>query len=349
MNARGVIKRQRHIAVAAALAALACFAGCHTADTGRVQGYVEGEFVYVASPFAGQLDALEVARGSQVKQGELLFVLESTAEEAAREEAERQLAQARATWEDLTKGKRPSEIQSLEAQLKQAQAALEFSDREFTRVERLISTGSVTEEEFERVRSTRDQNSQRVAQLQADLKTARLGARDDQIAAAEATVQAREAALTQAQWSLDQKRQSAPQDAEVFDTLFQEGEWVGAGKPVVALLPPENVKVRCFVPETEVSVIRKGESAKVIVDGMAEPFAGRVSFISPRAEYTPPVIYSRESRSKLVFMVELVFDRETAAKLHPGQPVDVVFEGGEVGAGQNSIAKQASSARSPSP
>jgi HlyD family secretion protein len=307
--------------------ALLALAGCHSEQSDRVQGYVEGEFVYVASPLAGQLDALEVSRGARVKRGDLLFVLESTAEEAARNEAERRLAEARATFEDLTKGKRPTEIASLEAQLKQAKAALEFSDSEFSRAERLVSTGAVTKEEFDRIASTRDQNSQRVVQLEADLQTARLGARTDQIAAAKADVKAREAALTQAQWNLDQKRQSAPQDAEVFDTLYRTGEWVAAGRPVVAMLPPENIKVRCFVPETEVGAIQPGETANVIVDGVAEPFAGRVSFISPRAEYTPPVIYSRESRSKLVFMAELVFDRETAAKLHPGQPVDVIFSG----------------------
>src|SRR4029079_19190404 len=184
-------------------------------------------------------------------------------------------------------------------------------------------------EEYDRVRSTREQNSQRVAQLQADLKTGHLGARTDQIAAAEADVQAREASLRQAQWTLDQKRQSAPQDAEVFDTLYRTGEWVAAGRAVVAPLAPENVKVRAFGAEAEVGTIQPGQPAKVFVDGVAEPFVGRVSFISPRAEYTPPVIYSRESRSKLVFMVELVFDRETAPKLHPGQPVDVVFERAE--------------------
>jgi HlyD family secretion protein len=85
------------------------------------------------------------------------------------------------------------------------------------------------------------------------------------------------------------------------------------------------VKVRAFVPEGRIGGLRYGEAVKVFVDGIAEPYAGKVSFISPRAEYTPPVIYSQESRGKLVFMVESVFDAATAAKLHPGQPVDVEF------------------------
>jgi HlyD family secretion protein len=80
----------------------------------------------------------------------------------------------------------------------------------------------------------------------------------------------------------------------VFDTLFRQGEWVPAGT-VVALLPPSNIKVRAFVPETRIGGVQPGDAVSVTVDGVPEPFAGHVSFISPRAEYTPPVIYSREA------------------------------------------------------
>ena len=122
-----------------------------------------------------------------------------------------------------------------------------------------------------------------------------------------------------------QRKQSAPQDGLVFDTLYRQGEWVAADRPVVALLPPQNVKLRVFVPETQVGAIKLSQSVHVTVDGVGGSRVGKVSFISPQAEYTPPVIYSQESRGKLVFLVEAVFDPETAAQLHPGQPVDVDF------------------------
>jgi HlyD family secretion protein len=302
-----------------------CLAGCSAPPSDRVQGYVEGEFVYVASPLAGTLESLYVARGAEVEAGDVVFALESTPEKAARNEAERRLAQARAMWEDAKKGKRPSEIDSLEAQLKQATASLMRSESDSLREETLSRTGATSPHDLDRARAARDQDRQRVAQLEADLQTARLGARADQIAAAEANVHALEAALAKAEWELAQKRQSAPQAGLVFDTLFREGEWVAAGRPVVALLPPQNIKVRAFVPEPRIGAIKVGGPVLVRVDGIAEPLAGKVSFISPRAEFTPPVIYSRESRSKLVFMIEAVFESETAARLHPGQPVDVEF------------------------
>ncbi|MFP5213471.1 MAG: HlyD family secretion protein, partial [Acidobacteriota bacterium] len=193
------------------------------------------------------------------------------------------------------------------------------------RQERLISSGAVAAQEVDRARSTNEQNRQRVAQLEADLKTAHLGSRSDVIEAAEANVRALEATLVRAEWELTQKRQAAPQAGLVFDTLYRRGEWVAAGRPVVVLLPPQNVKVRTFVPQSRVSSIKPGDGAQITIDGLPAPLMGKVSFISPQVEYTPPVIYSSENRSKLVFMVEIVFDPQTAANMHPGQPVDVRF------------------------
>ncbi|MFH1114545.1 MAG: HlyD family efflux transporter periplasmic adaptor subunit [Pseudomonadota bacterium] len=307
------------------LAILYCLTGCAGGDPDRVQGYVEGEFVYVASPLSGALVTLCVKRGDQVKRGDLLFVLESARETAVLDEAERRLSQAGANLEDAKKGRRPTEIQSIEAQLKQARAGLIFSEKEFDRQENLVHSGARAVQDYDRARSTRDQDRQRTAQLEADLATARLGSRIDQIEAAEANVRAQEAAVKRAEWDLAQKRQPAPQAGLVFDTPYREGEWVSAGRPVAVLLPPQNIKVRAFVPETRIGKIHPGDRVRVTVDGLPEPLAGSVSFISPQVEYTPPVIYSRESRGKLVFMIEAVFDSKTAAKLHPGQPVDVEF------------------------
>jgi len=252
--------------------------------------------------------------------------LERVSEKAARDEAERRLSQALANVEDARKGKRPTEIDSLKAQLKQAQAALRLSTREVTRQEGLREVpGAAVELEVDRARAARDQDRQRVAQLEADLNTALLGSRTDQVIAAEAEVRAREAALARAEWELGQKRQQAPKSGLVFDTLYREGEWVPAGRPVVVLLPPENIKVRAFVSETRVGAIHPGDDAQISMDGVQKLFSGKVSYIAPRAEYTPPVIYSQESRDKLVFMVEVVFEPSAAADLNPGQPVDVQF------------------------
>lgn len=322
----GGIGHHTIFSLALALTVGSVLSGCNQPPSDLVQGYVEGEYVYVASPYGGAVTSLSVRRGTQVSAGAPLFVLEQVSEKAARDEAERKLSQARANLEDRKKGKRPSEVESIRAQVKQAQAALELSLREVSRQEGLAAVpGAAVELEVDRAQSSRDQNQQRVSQLEADLNTALLGSRTDQVAAAEAEVRAKEAALAKAEWDLAQKRQVAPKAGLVFDTLYREGEWVPSGRPVVVLLPPSNIKVRAFISQTRLGTIKLGDPVQVMVDGVQGAMQGNVSYISPRTEYTPPVIYSQGSREKLVFMVEVLFDEAVAVNLHPGQPVDVRF------------------------
>ena len=326
MKAKCIRDRRAWAAVASAGCMVWALAGCTNEDADRLQGYVEAEFVYIASPFGGILETLSVQRGAQVAAGAPLFSLESISEQSTKDEAERRLVQARASWEDAKKGKRPSEIDALRAQLRQARAALTLAERELKRQEGLVGVpGAMVELDLDRARSTRDQTRQRVAELDAELRTAQLGSRSDLILAAEAEVRAREAALAKADWEWSQKRRQAPQASLVFDTLYREGEWVAAGRPVVVLLPPKNIKVRTFVPQSRIGMIRPGDPVRVSVDGIGQAVSGAVSYISPKAEYTPPVIYSQENRQKLVFLVEAVFPPDIAAGLHPGQPVDVEF------------------------
>src|SRR5262245_19591116 len=120
--------RRAHVWLTVPPIALALFSGCGRPESGRLQGYVEGEFVYVSPPLAGELKTWSVERGAQGAAGEAIFALDTTPEKAARDEAERRVRQARANWEDMQKGRRPSEIESLEAQLRQAKAALELSE-----------------------------------------------------------------------------------------------------------------------------------------------------------------------------------------------------------------------------
>lgn len=309
----------------AAMALSTVLAGCGRQASDRVQGYAEGEYVYVASPFAGQVETLSVKRGDWVKPGDPLFALECGLETAAHDEAQRRVAQAHANLEDAMEGQRPTELEAIQAQLDQARIALILSRKEAQRQDKLGHTGATSQDEVDRAHSTFDQDGKRVTQLEATLQTAQLGSRAKQVAAAAAALKSQEAALAQADWNLAQKRQSSPSAGLVYDLLYQQGEWVAAGKPVVALLPPENIKVRAFVSEEKVGAIQPGGRVSVFVDGIGEPYVGKVTYISPQAEYTPPVIYSQTSRKKLVFMVEARFDAATAAKLHPGQPVDVEF------------------------
>jgi HlyD family secretion protein len=252
-----------------------------------------------------------------------LFALEQDNETAALRQAEDQLRQAEAQHRNLLTGKRPEEIDAIRAQLAQAEASLSLSEGNLARQEALVRERFVSREAADAARSARDRDRARVTELQAQLAAAGLSARPDEIRAAQAASRATREALAQAEWRLTQKSLRAPQDGRVTDTLYVQGEWVPAGSPVVTLLPPANIKVRFFVPERMLGSIRLGQQVGVLCDGCGEPVPGPVTYIAPQAEYTPPVIYSRENRAKLVFLVEARPAPAHATKLHPGQPVEV--------------------------
>lgn len=316
------VRNARSLGWAVLLGIILC-GGCSETGKNTFQGYVEGEFVYVASPLGGQLEVLSVRRGQTVKVDDPLFQLDKDSETAAVHESLERLRQMQNRLADLQKGKRPSEIAALEARLKEAEAALQLSEETLKRREKLYREGSISMEDLDRARTTQERDAARVREVKADLETARLGGRADEIKAIRAEVQAAAARVEQARWNLDQKFQAAPRQGLVFDTLFRVGEWVPAGRPVVVLLPPENIKVRFFVPEKVVGSLAVGEQVLVSFDSGGPPTAATISFISPEAEYTPPVIYSSQSRAKLVFMVEARPEPGAADRLHPGQPVDV--------------------------
>ena len=299
-------------------------AGCARPGPAGYQGYLEGDFVYVSSPLAGRLETLAVQKGARVTAGAALFTLERSAERAAQQQAAEQLRAAQARLEDLKKGSRPSELATLEARREQASAAADLSARELARQENLFNTKVIPASDFDRARLTHEQNLRAVDELTAQLATAALGARSDAIAAAAADVSAAVAAKAHADWSVDQKSQAAPKAGLVYDTLYREGEFVAAGNPVVALLPPENLKVRFFVPEAEFAALKAGAAVHVTLTGQPTPLAAHISYLSPQPEFTPPVLYNRDNRSKLSFMVEAVFNAD-AHDLHPGQPADVTL------------------------
>jgi HlyD family secretion protein len=305
-----------------ALAVLA-FAGCNRRENSTYQGYLEGEFVYLSAPLAGRLDKLAVQKGATVTAGTPLFTLEQGAELAKLREAAERSRQAQARLADLRKGQRPSELAALEARLAQARATAEQAARDFARATKLHESQVSNDEDFDRARLNQETSAKLVTELAAQLDTAQLGARPDAIAAGEADAAAAQAALDQAGWSVAQKTQTAPRGGLVYDTLYREGEFVAAAAPVLALLPPENIKVRFFVAEAEYGRLKAGDTVKVTIAGHAAPLNARVSYLSPQPEYTPPVLYNRENRSKLVFMVEATFAPDDARDLHPGQPVEV--------------------------
>ncbi len=298
-------------------------AACSSENTHIVSGYVEGDFVYVSAPEGGWVTDVLARRGDNVKAGAPLFSLDADAQTAQRDQAAAQLAQARAQLANVQKGRRPEEISALEAAVLQARSVSDLAASEFRRASDLKARGFVSQSFLDARRAQRDASQQQLKQAEATLALARKGARDDEIAAAKANVGAAQSALAKADYALRQRQILSRVTGRVQDVLRQKGEFVPPGGAIIQLLPPENVRIRFFVPEVLRARIRPGVKVEVNCDGCGKALSARVTFLSPTAEYTPPVIYSIGSREKLVWMVEAEPDR--GVHLSPGQPVDVTL------------------------
>lgn len=260
---------------------------CSPNSSQKTQGYVEGQLTYMTSPVSGALKALFVDRGSAVKQGDKLFVLETQPES------------------DL--------FQAAVANLKQATASRDA-------VSANLAYAKIT---YERNLILYPQKAIQASQL--DNSKSIYEATKAQLVQANAAMNAAAALLAEAKWKQDQKIIYAPVDAAVFDTYYQLGEYVVANQAVLSLLSPSDIKVIFYVGEKILGGIKLNDTISVTCDGCRQPYSGQIHFISQIAEYTPPVIYSNETNEKLIYRIEAEFPRDQAIQLHPGQPVMVSY------------------------
>ena len=287
------------------------------------QGYAEADYVKVAPIEQGQLTAI-VARGDQIVRGAALFTQDDTHERAARDQAARQLAQAEEQLANLEAAMKPTEVAQAEANLTDARSTLERARADLQRDEALLRTGYSTAQTVDQRRADYKSAEAKAQHAEAALAQARAPmGREREIEAQRASVAAGRAAVAMAEWRLAQRTVTAPVGGRVADVLAQPGETMAAGAPVVSILPPENIFVRFFVPETALSGLHQGDAVSFGCDGCQRGLAGTISFISPTAEYTPPVIYSESTRAKLVYRIEARPRPDQAVLFNPGQPISV--------------------------
>jgi HlyD family secretion protein len=276
-------------------------------------GYIEGEPLYLAAPISGEVTTLAVARGQRVAPGELLFTVDPRSLTAQRDAATGQIAQATSAQDAAH-----ATAAQLVAQAAAAQVNADQSDREARRQRALLQAGhgatAVQDAERAEAASQAAQAQWRAAERQAAAAAA-------QVKSAGGVVGQARAALADAEAKLDQTAPHAPVAARVEDVFFQTGEWAAANQPVVSLLPDERVRLRFFVPEREVARYRVGRRVSFACDACPAGLTAVINYVSPRAEFTPPVIYSLQSRDRLVFLVEALPVHPEG--LTPGLPIDV--------------------------
>lgn len=287
-----------------------------------LSGYIEGETLYLSAASAGRVEGLAVRRGQRVAAGTRLFLIEPDQQLAQGQQAQADLAAARAQAQDAREGQRPAEIGVLEADLDAAEAAATQSRIALNRAEILTRRGIYARVRLDEARAADRNARSRVEAARRRIEVATLGARTEQVRAADARVAQAQARVSETGARLGTLSPIAPSAGRIEEVFFQRGEYAAVNQPVVALIPDDRVFVRFFVPEGQVAAYRPGARVRFRCDGCADGLAATISYVSPRPEFTPPIIYSREARDRLVFMVEARPDNSGA--LVPGLPVDVI-------------------------
>lgn len=298
-------------------------------------GYVEADYSYAAAASAGTIASIAVSEGQQVAAGDVLFTLETSQQQAQYDAAmaraaaaAAQVAAAEATLANLQTGARPEELQVTQASLSQAEANLALAQQTFARAQDLVAKGSAPKSQLDQAQAGLDAANATVDQLKAQLAVAQLPARDDQIAAAKASVAAAQSAAvaatadaTNAKAALDNRIVHAPEAGRIERLFFAAGEVAGAGVPVVSLSGAEALKIKFYVGEADRSQFSLGQVVSVACDGCASGLTAVIDHFASDPQFTPPIIYSRDERSRLVFLTEAVMVQQNG--ILPGQPVSI--------------------------
>jgi HlyD family secretion protein len=300
---------------------LAIIPGLGTPQPLSWNGYVEDDYLYASAPTGGIITAIPVVEGQVVKKGDTLFVLDSRQEEANFDAAKATADAARATLANLQTGSRPQEIEVTLAQLQKGQSDLLLAQQVLARDQGLFKKGFVPQSQIDSDNSAVASAQSEIDQAKAQVVVAQLPARDEQQAAAAAQFNAAAAQAVTAQAALDDRTVTAPADAYIERLFFKVGEVAGAGVPVLSINASNAMRVEFYVAQGERQRFSMGGKIDVSCDGCADGLTATITYFSSSPEFTPPIIYSRDERNRLVFHIEATMDQQ--AGILPGQPVTV--------------------------
>lgn len=260
-------------------------------------------------------------RGKMVTKGQLLFQLDSKPQSIVISENTAELQQAREVLKDLQKPRRTPEIDAIKAQIDEVDAQVNLAQIRVQRYKQLYQRQAVQKDTLDEAVALFQEKEMLKKQYQANLKLAQMGSREEQIAAQQAQIQVINAKIAEAQWQLSQKSIRAPAAGIIFDTYYRAGEFVGSQQAVLSLLTPENLRLEFFVPAQRLAQLQVGQKITYLCDGCKQRSEAMISYISPEAQFIPPLVYSRDNSDKIVFRIKA--DLQYFLQFKPGQPVTV--------------------------
>ena len=289
----------------------------------KITGYVEAEIRLVAAPQAGWITEQPSKEGDAISINEVLFKLDSIQQIAELEVAKQNQLAAEANLSDIQKGARPAEVNVLKSQLQEAKARVVLAKSELKRNLSLVNKGLASAEQLDLAKTDSAVTQAQVQTILNSIEVAGLGGRIDSLIRAEAQLGSAVAQTAVQQYRLSQRTIVANLTGLVHEVFYHVGEYANNGSPVMSIRLINQDKVRFHVSQSQLHKLSIGQNIKVKIDGMNQFMSAKISYIASSAEFTPPVIYSKDSRAKLVFLVEAQLG--SSDSLNPGQPVDIVL------------------------
>lgn len=312
------------------LVAGASLSGCNSEDSSglSLSGTVEARETTLSFQVNGRIERLLVDEGEQVEQGQEVAVLVPDDYVLAVKRASAEVDAAEATLAALQAGSRKQEIKVAEATLQQARAEQRYADEEVQRVRSLIAKNLASKEQRDQAQLKLDVAKSAVRRAQQQLQLLKEGPRQEDIDKAKAQLDALRSALQTAERQQHYTHLLSPVSGSITLRQAEAGEMVGAGQPVFKVAQLTRPWVRAYINETDLARVHLGQAAKVTVDGLpGKTFEGKLSFISPKAEFTPKSVETRDLRVDLVYRVKIELeDPERILKL--GMPADVKLDTG---------------------
>lgn len=269
------------------------------------QGYVAGTNTYIAPQFAGKLKKLAVKRGDKVEKGSLLFVLDDKPQVFLLNETKALLRESVSQLMDISKPRRTQRIDIIRAKIKQVEAQINLAQLRVNRNQTLFDKKVLAKDSLDFSHEQLKVLLAKKNQLESELELAQLGARPDIIAAKKFSIQSFKMKMKNLTWVLSAKTEYSPDSGVVYDTFYVEDEFVTTAKPVVSLLFPKNIYLEFFVPFNQAKNLQIGQEIEYNFMGEnTKPKIAKLIYISPEAEYVPPLVYSRDNADKIVFKIK---------------------------------------------
>ncbi len=314
--------RSSYIKRLSALLLVLFLTACNESHQKVALGTLERDRIALSATTNEVVIDLPVAPGASVTKGTVLVRLDDTLQKAQVDKAEAEVAQAQANLEKLRRGARPEEVASARAKVVGAKSALAESQSNYERVLSLIKQKLVSHTELDKAQAARDSNEASLQSAQEALLLLTNGAREEDLTAAEAVLNAAKAILAMENKRLADLTISATRDGILDNLPWNLGERVTTGSPLAILLAGTAPFARIYVPEPSRVTLRAGETLPVHVDGLDRTINGRLRWISTEPAFTPYYALNQEERARLMYLAEVQLP-DSEAQLPNGVPVQV--------------------------